>query len=75
MVNHTIAYTMELEATQNHIAAPVNLDGVRSQLIEKALTTVITEELCDPQRAIGLLTRQEEHHLKFVGFLKEHGKN
>lgn len=30
MVNHTIAYTMELEATQNHIAAPVNLDGVRS---------------------------------------------
>lgn len=44
-------------------------------LSEKALTTVITEELCDPQRAIGLPTRQEEHRLEFVGFLKEHEKD
>lgn len=40
-----IAYGMELETVQNYIAASVNLDGVRSDVIKKALAADITEEL------------------------------
>lgn len=45
MVNLTIAYAMELETKQSYIAASVNLDGVQSEVIKKALTADITEEL------------------------------
>lgn len=40
-----VAYAMELETVQNYIAASVNLDGVRSDVIKKALAADITEEL------------------------------
>ncbi len=45
MVNLTIAYAMELETKQSYIAASINLDGVQSEVIKKALTADITEEL------------------------------
>ena len=32
-----LSYAMELETVQNYIAASVNLDGVRSDVIKKAL--------------------------------------
>ena len=41
----TIAYAMELAAKQSYIAASINLDGVQSEVIKKALTADITEEL------------------------------
>ncbi|MDF1756555.1 MAG: ferritin-like domain-containing protein [Verrucomicrobiales bacterium] len=40
-----VAYAMELETVQNYIAASVNLDGVRSDVIKKALAADIAEEL------------------------------
>lgn len=40
-----VAYGMELETVQNYIAASVNLDGVRSDVIKKALAADIVEEL------------------------------
>jgi bacterioferritin len=40
-----VAYGMELETVQNYIAASVNLDGVRSDVIKKALAADIAEEL------------------------------
>ena len=45
MVNLTIAYAMELETKQSYIAASINLDWVQSEVIKKALTADITEEL------------------------------
>src|SRR5262245_34619375 len=39
------AYAMELETVQNYIAASVNLDGVRSEVIKKALAADIPTEL------------------------------
>src|SRR5210317_2003822 len=39
------AYAMELETVQNYIACSVNLDGVRSDVIKKALAADIAEEL------------------------------
>lgn len=44
-MNLTIAYAMELETKQSYIAASINLDGVQSEVIKKALTADITEEL------------------------------
>ena len=44
-----VAYAMELETVQNYIAASVNLDGVRSDVIKKALAADITEELTHAQ--------------------------
>ncbi len=41
----SVAYGMELETVQNYIAASVNLDGVRSDVIKKALAADIVEEL------------------------------
>jgi len=45
----TTAYAMELETVQNYIAASVNLDGVRSDVIKKALAADIAEELTHAQ--------------------------
>lgn len=43
------AYAMELETVQNYIAASVNLDGVRSDVVKKALAADIAEELSHAQ--------------------------
>ena len=48
------AYAMELETVQNYIAASVNLDGVRSEVIKKALLADVPTEL---QHAQLLATR------------------
>lgn len=39
------AYSMELETVQNYIAASVNLDGVRSEVIKSALAADIQSEV------------------------------
>ena len=44
------AYAMELEAVQNYIAASVNLDGVRSDVIKKALLADVPTELMHAQQ-------------------------
>ena len=44
-----IAYAMELETVQNYIASSVNLDGVRSDVIKKALSADIPAELMHAQ--------------------------
>lgn len=44
------AYGMELETVQNYIAASVNLDGVRSDVIKKALAADIATELMHAQQ-------------------------
>jgi bacterioferritin len=49
-----LAYAMELETAQNYIAASVNLDGVRSEVIKKALAADIAVEM---QHAQLLATR------------------
>lgn len=43
------AYAMELETVENYIAASVNLDGVRCEVIKRALTADIAEELTHAQ--------------------------
>jgi bacterioferritin len=48
------AYAMELETVQNYIAASVNLDGVRSEVIKKALAADLMTEV---QHAQQLATR------------------
>ena len=45
-----IAYEMELETVQNYIAASVNLDGVRSDVIKKSLAADVSEELGHAQQ-------------------------
>ena len=45
-----IAYAMELETVQNYIAASVNLDGVRSDVIKKALAADVPTELMHAQQ-------------------------
>ena len=49
-----LSYAMELETVQNYIAASVNLDGVRSEVIKKALAADIAVEV---QHAQLLATR------------------
>jgi len=49
-----VAYAMELETVQNYIAASVNLDGVRSDVIKKALAADVLTEV---QHAQQLATR------------------
>ena len=44
-----VAYGMELETVQNYIAASINLDGVRSDVIKKALSADIAEEVTHAQ--------------------------
>jgi bacterioferritin len=41
----SLAYAMELETVQNYIAASVNLDGVRSEVIKKALAADVMTEV------------------------------
>jgi bacterioferritin len=43
------AYAMELETVQNYIAASVNLDGVRSDVIKKALAADVATEISHAQ--------------------------
>ena len=45
-----VAYAMELETVQNYIAASVNLDGVRSDVIKKALAADVAIELTHAQQ-------------------------
>jgi bacterioferritin len=44
------AYAMELETVQNYIAASVNLDGVRSEVVKKALAADVPTELMHAQQ-------------------------
>jgi len=44
------AYAMELETVQNYIAASVNLDGVRSDVIKKALAADVATEIMHAQQ-------------------------
>jgi bacterioferritin len=44
------AYSAELETVQNYIAASVNLDGVRSDIIKKSLAADVPAELMHAQR-------------------------
>jgi bacterioferritin len=44
------AYAAELETVQNYIAASVNLDGVRSDVIKKSLAADVTVELMHAQQ-------------------------
>lgn len=46
----TVAYAMELETVQNYIAASVNLDGVRSDVIKKALAADVATEVMHAQQ-------------------------
>jgi bacterioferritin len=46
----TTAYAMELETVQNYIAASVNLDGVRSDVIKKALAADVATEVMHAQQ-------------------------
>jgi bacterioferritin len=44
------SYAMELETVQNYIAASVNLDGVRSDVVKKALAADVPTELLHAQQ-------------------------
>ena len=44
------AYAAELETVQNYIAASVNLDGVRSDVIKKSLSADVATELMHAQQ-------------------------
>lgn len=44
-----LAYAMELETIQNYLAASVNLDGIRSDVIKKALAADVPVELAHAQ--------------------------
>lgn len=46
----SVAYAMELETVQNYIACSVNPDGVRFDVIKKALQADIAEELLHAQQ-------------------------
>jgi bacterioferritin len=45
-----VAYAMELETVQNYIANSVHLDGVRSDVIKKALAADVTTEVMHAQQ-------------------------
>jgi bacterioferritin len=45
-----VAYAMELETVQNYIANSVNLDGIRSDVIKKALAADIATEILHAQQ-------------------------
>jgi bacterioferritin len=53
------SYSMELETVQNYIAASVNLDGVRSDVIKKALAADVPTELLHAQTIA--------HRIKTIG--------
>ncbi|MDX1951249.1 MAG: ferritin-like domain-containing protein [Verrucomicrobiota bacterium] len=51
IINELItAYAMELETVQNYIAASVNPDGVRSDVIKKALAADVATEVMHAQQ-------------------------
>ncbi|MDZ4817249.1 MAG: ferritin-like domain-containing protein [Verrucomicrobiota bacterium] len=51
IINELIkAYSMEIETVANYIAASVNLDGVRSDVIKKALAADVAQELMHAQQ-------------------------
>lgn len=45
-----VAYAMELETVQNYIANAVHLDGVRSEVIKKALAADVATEVLHAQQ-------------------------
>jgi len=45
-----VAYAMELETVQNYIAASINPDGVRSDVIKKALAADVATEVSHAQQ-------------------------
>jgi bacterioferritin len=45
-----VAYAMELETVQNYIANSVHLDGVRSDVIKKALAADVATEILHAQQ-------------------------
>lgn len=45
-----VAYAMELETVQNYIANSVNLDGIRSDVIKKALAEDVATEILHAQQ-------------------------
>ena len=45
-----VAYAMELETVQNYIAGSVNPDGVRSDVVKKALAADVATELMHAQQ-------------------------
>ena len=45
-----VAYSMELETVQNYIANSVHLDGVRSDVIKKALAADVATEVMHAQQ-------------------------
>lgn len=45
-----VAYSMELETVSNYIASSVNLDGVRSDVIKKALAADVSAEVMHAQQ-------------------------
>jgi bacterioferritin len=44
-----VAYGMELETVQNYIANSIDLDGVRSDIVKKALAADVTAEISHAQ--------------------------
>ena len=46
----SVAYAMELETVQNYIANSVHLDGVRSDVIKKALAADVATEISHAQQ-------------------------
>lgn len=46
----SVAYAMELETVQNYLAASVNLDGVRAEVVKKALAADVAAELAHAQQ-------------------------
>lgn len=46
----SVAYAMELETVQNYIANSVHLDGVRSEVIKKALAADVATEVLHAQQ-------------------------
>ena len=52
-----VAYGMELETAQNYIANSVHLDGVRSEVIKKALAADVAVEVQHAQQIA-----QEQRH-------------
>ena len=54
-----VAYAMELETVQNYIANSVHLDGVRSDVIKKALAADVATEVGHAQ--------QLAHRIKTIG--------
>lgn len=45
-----VAYAMELETVQNYIANSVHLDGIRSDVIKKALASDVATEILHAQQ-------------------------